>query len=108
MSAGFEDKSGRLAAAFNQVDQASKTKKKKRSSISPVTLRLTPEERETLEDLAADPGWMIMFTHDVSTEPSAFGMTPNQLTTLLLRARQLGIEVCPPAEAARKAGVAPE
>lgn len=61
-----------------------------------------------LEDLAADPGWMIMFTHDVSTEPSAFGMTPNQLTTLLLRARQLGIEVCPPAEAARKAGVAPE
>lgn len=40
------------AATVRHVESSKKQKLKKRSSISPVTLRLKPEEREILEELA--------------------------------------------------------
>lgn len=40
-------------------------------------------------------GWVILFTHDVAAEPSAFGVTPEVLARLLGRARALGAEILP-------------
>lgn len=40
-------------------------------------------------------GWVILFTHDVAAEPSAYGVTPEALTGLLGRARALGAEILP-------------
>ena len=57
-----------------------------------------------LDDLAAQSGWMIVFTHDVSATPSEHGMTPDQLRGLLDRAQELNIEICTPTEAARRSG----
>ena len=46
-----KDISGEAAASFNKAVEVEKSSKK-RSSNSPLTLRLTPEEREKLEELA--------------------------------------------------------
>ena len=58
-----------------------------------------------LDDLKANPGWMLVFTHDVSDTPSAFGISPEQLDRLIVEAKSRGIRISPPALAARQAGV---
>ena len=58
-----------------------------------------------LSDLQANPGWMITFTHDVSDQPSEFGMTPEQLRTLINEARARGIRIETPTVAANILGL---
>ena len=59
-----------------------------------------------LEDMTSNPGWMIVFTHDVGDEPSPLGTTPEVLDRIITRAKDLNIRVEPPANAARIAGIA--
>lgn len=58
-----------------------------------------------LDDLAENPGWMIVFTHDVSHEPSGFGTTPDALDRIISEAKARNIAIEPPAIAARAAGL---
>ncbi len=46
-----------------------------------------------LDDAVADPGWLIYFTHDVSSSPSPYGARPETLERLVARALDLGCEV---------------
>ena len=41
------------------------------------------------------PGWLILFTHDVSETPSPFGCTPQMLTYTLQRLAEAGVETLP-------------
>ena len=50
MSGGMEELEGQASSFSNAAN--GKTSAKRRSSISPVTLRLTPDERTKLEELA--------------------------------------------------------
>lgn len=61
---------------------------------------------EALNMAAQAPSWVIMFTHDVSEEPSGFGITPVQLRTILDRARDLGVEVMTPSQVVGELGIA--
>ena len=58
-----------------------------------------------LNGMVENPGWMIIFTHDVSETPSQFGTTPDALETIITTAKSLGVEICTPAIAARKIGM---
>lgn len=51
------------------------------------------------------PAWTILFTHDVSPDPSGFGMTPAQLERVIETANMLGIEIDTPANIVQKLGV---
>jgi len=59
-----------------------------------------------MERLAAEAartrGWLILFTHDVSDEPSAYGCTPWMLTRALEIAARHGLETLPVGVAARR------
>jgi peptidoglycan/xylan/chitin deacetylase (PgdA/CDA1 family) len=46
-----------------------------------------------IDDVANNPGWLIFLTHDVQSEPSAFGTTPDILDALVCRALERGAEV---------------
>jgi len=59
-----------------------------------------------LERAAARSGWLILYTHDVAPEPSAWGCTPDALRRLVERARALGCEIVTVAEGVRRAGAA--
>jgi peptidoglycan/xylan/chitin deacetylase (PgdA/CDA1 family) len=48
---------------------------------------------EELEMLCASDGWMIIFTHDVSPDPSPWGVTPEDLEHVLTAVRASGAEV---------------
>ena len=43
----------------------------------------------------AAPGWLILFTHDVSETPSPFGCTPAMLSYALERLAEAGVETIP-------------
>ncbi len=58
-----------------------------------------------IEELALNPGWLILFTHDVSPRPSPFGVMPGVLSTLLKHARDAGIRILPPGPAAQISGL---
>lgn len=55
-----------------------------------------------IDDAAQSPGWLILFTHDVSETPSEFGVTPTQLVTLVERARRNGYDIVTPGEASKR------
>ncbi|WP_293611108.1 polysaccharide deacetylase family protein [Ponticaulis sp.] len=59
-----------------------------------------------LDSLAEEPGWMLIFTHDVAENPSDMGMRPDQLRAVIEKAQALGIEILPPTAAAKKVGLA--
>lgn len=46
----------------------------------------------------AAPAWLILYTHDVRPEPSAWGCTPEALTRLIQRAKAGGAEIATVAE----------
>ncbi|MGE3250587.1 MAG: polysaccharide deacetylase family protein [Hyphomonadaceae bacterium] len=46
--------------------------------------------------------WMIVFTHDVAAEPSPWGVPTGALGKLLLRARELKLNILPIADAANR------
>ncbi len=55
-----------------------------------------PEARDLadwLSDAAANPGWLIYFTHDVSNSPSQYGALPDTLERLVSTALELGLDV---------------
>ncbi len=52
---------------------------------------------------AAEPGWVIFFTHDVSESPSPFGCTPAMLEYTLERLSSAGIDTIPVRQAMARA-----
>ena len=60
---------------------------------------------EAMEELATTPGWMMLFTHDVSEAPSPYGIHPRLLVSILRRARRLGIQIVTPSRAVRELGL---
>lgn len=50
---------------------------------------------DALKAAAKKKAWLIGFTHDVSTSPSAWGTHPDDLEHLLREARKLGVQVLP-------------
>jgi peptidoglycan/xylan/chitin deacetylase (PgdA/CDA1 family) len=45
--------------------------------------------------LQARGGWLIFYTHDVSTSPTAYGCTPEDLSFVIRRAREIGAMMLP-------------
>jgi len=41
-----------------------------------------------IDDVAADPGWLIFFTHDIAEAPTPFGCTPETFEHLVAHARK--------------------
>ena len=58
-----------------------------------------------IDSLAANPGWAIAFTHDVSDDPSAYGITPETLEFIVRRAQANGVQILPVSEAASALGM---
>jgi peptidoglycan/xylan/chitin deacetylase (PgdA/CDA1 family) len=58
-----------------------------------------------LEDLAARGGWLVLYSHDVSANPSPFGCTPSDLHLLLTLADRLGLAVETMSAATRRVGL---
>ncbi|MEE9381156.1 MAG: polysaccharide deacetylase family protein [Hyphomonadaceae bacterium] len=54
---------------------------------------------KAIEAAAQTPAWIILFTHDVRTAPSAYGTTPNVLRKLARLARDCGAAILTPSEA---------
>ncbi len=52
-----------------------------------------------VENLAAAPGWLIFFTHDVRENPGQWGCTPGLLRRVCKAVRDAGFEVMPVGEA---------
>ncbi|MEM1106012.1 MAG: polysaccharide deacetylase family protein [Pseudomonadota bacterium] len=52
-----------------------------------------------VEALAARPGWLIFFTHDVAAAPSPFGITPSGLERLVRQASDSGAALVTVSEA---------
>lgn len=46
-----------------------------------------------ISNLAKNPGWLTIFTHDVRENPSDFGCTPGQLETVLSAIKDSGAQV---------------
>lgn len=46
-----------------------------------------------IDDLIGEPGWLIFFTHDVSSDPTMFGCTPETLERVIARAQAGGCAV---------------
>jgi peptidoglycan/xylan/chitin deacetylase (PgdA/CDA1 family) len=57
-----------------------------------------------LDRLAARPAWLILTTHDVADQPSAWGCTPATLARLADAALAAGVEVVTVAEGAARVG----
>lgn len=66
---------------------------------------LTPEPhraeqaRQALKEVAKRSGWVIIFTHDVRSDPSRFGTHPDVLAALVQQARESGAQILPVSEA---------
>lgn len=61
-----------------------------------------------IESLKSTPGWLILFSHDVSTDPSQFGVSIRDLEELCKRATDAGAVLAAPTQAALLAGVMSE
>jgi peptidoglycan/xylan/chitin deacetylase (PgdA/CDA1 family) len=48
-----------------------------------------------LNSLQSRPGWLILYTHDVSDHPSPFGCTPEKLRSVIRHAREIGASILP-------------
>ena len=55
------------------------------------SLRLT----SYLDELQARSGWLVLYTHDVSMRPSPYGCTPEELNSVIRRARAMGALILP-------------
>lgn len=59
-----------------------------------------------IDDVLANPGWLIFFTHDVSDSPTLYGCKPSTLERLVAESLQRGCRVMPVAAAAAALGIA--
>jgi len=57
-----------------------------------------------LDRLAAEPGWLIFFAHDVQDDPSPWGITPANLAQILALVAGRGIEIVTVAQGAQRIG----
>ncbi|HEY2659660.1 MAG TPA: polysaccharide deacetylase family protein [Caulobacteraceae bacterium] len=57
-----------------------------------------------LERAKARGAWLILYTHDVTTNPSPYGCTPAAFQAVVERTRRLGLEVVTVAEGAARLG----
>ncbi len=82
------------------------------ATIDLAQLRAIPLERRrwvpaeidaAVAQAAAEPGWVIFFTHDVSEAPSPFGCTPAMLEYTLERLSAAAIETIPVRQAMARA-----
>jgi peptidoglycan/xylan/chitin deacetylase (PgdA/CDA1 family) len=48
-----------------------------------------------LDELQSRKGWLILYTHDVSCRPSPYGCTPDELSSVIRRARAIGALILP-------------
>lgn len=46
-----------------------------------------------IEAAAREPGWLILYAHDVSDRPTPFGCTPADLDRMLTRAKAAGLDI---------------
>ena len=60
--------------------------------------------RQAIETVAREGGWLILFTHDVQTDPSPFGVQTDVLKNLTQHAKQSGAHVVSIAEAMQMIG----
>ncbi len=61
-----------------------------------------------LKSLGENPGWVTLFSHDVSDTPTEFGCTPADLKAVIKALKDIDAEVVPVASALKKIGVADE
>ncbi len=59
-----------------------------------------------LSRAAAEGAWLMLFTHDVQAQPTAWGCTPGALARVADAALRLGVDVVTAAEGARRMGAA--
>jgi len=57
-----------------------------------------PEEsvlalRSVVDDLVANPGWLIFYAHDIADAPTPYGCTPASFATLVRHARDAGCTI---------------
>lgn len=52
-----------------------------------------------IERAAQQGGWLVLFTHDVAPDPSAYGVTPQILRDLIGQAQSLGAQILPVGQA---------
>lgn len=56
---------------------------------------LVRRARDLIDDVAARGGWVIFFTHDVSSTPSAYGVRPRDLDEVVAHAQSRALEILP-------------
>jgi hypothetical protein len=59
--------------------------------------------RRSIDHVAEHGGWLILYTHDVSPEPTAGGISPARLNELVVAALRSGAETVNVAEVVRRA-----
>ena len=57
-----------------------------------------------IDDVAANPGWLIFFTHDIAATPTAYGCRPETLERLVSHARERQCDILPVCEALDRFG----
>lgn len=69
---------------------------------------LLPRERLSalLDDVTRSGGWLIFFNHDIASEPSPFGATPELLAFAIAEARRRGLTILPVRQALGHFGLA--
>lgn len=65
----------------------------------------TPRQMRWIDDLMANPGWLIFYTHDVSDTPTEFGCKPETFERLVSHAVRSGATVLSVREALARLGV---
>ena len=85
-----------------------------RGAVDPLLLRAVeirqPEDHATalthwIDDLAANPGWLIFFVHDIAETPTPYGATPATFERLVRHALDAGCLVLPVRAALDRLGV---
>jgi peptidoglycan/xylan/chitin deacetylase (PgdA/CDA1 family) len=59
---------------------------------------LVRRAHEQVDDVATHGGWVVFFTHDVSSTPSPYGVRPRDLDAVVDHARRRGLEILPVGE----------
>ncbi|MET3926721.1 polysaccharide deacetylase family protein [Devosia sp. 2618] len=49
--------------------------------------------RQVVDDLVVNPGWLILYTHDVSNTPTDYGCTPDAFEALVRHTREAGCTI---------------
>jgi peptidoglycan/xylan/chitin deacetylase (PgdA/CDA1 family) len=58
--------------------------------------------RKAIQNLARTPGWLILFTHDVRDNPSEYGCTPKEFSTILDDVAAINADVLPVKDALKQ------